>query len=73
MMRSLRAKVILALVASSVVTAVSVRLISRWMVMHRFGKESMDRSFKRFAADMTAYWRVYGSWEEGHAVRANAY
>jgi predicted GIY-YIG superfamily endonuclease len=64
---SLRIKIVFALVVSSLVAAVAVGLIARWMVTRHLSDELIERAFSRYRSDVVAYYETYGSWEE--AVR----
>ena len=67
-MKSLRTKIVLALLISSLLSAVSVGLVARWMVMRQFDKETIERVLESYHSDVVAYLTTYGSWQA--ALRA---
>ena len=69
-MRSLRTKIVLALLFSSFLAAVCIGLIARYMVYHQFSQDIVERSFANFQVDARAYYERYGSWEKAHASQS---
>ena len=66
-MRSLRTKIVLALLFSSFLAAVCVGLIARYMVYRQFSQDIVERAFANFQVDARAYYERYGSWEKARA------
>ncbi|MEO0804520.1 MAG: hypothetical protein AAFY57_19970, partial [Cyanobacteria bacterium J06642_2] len=52
-LRSLRLKFTLALLATSLVAVTSVGVTARWMMFRQFSQVSVNESFERFQADVT--------------------
>ncbi len=63
-MRSLRTKIVLALLFSSFFAVVCVGLIARYMVYRQFNQQVVEQAFANFQVDARAYYERYGSWEK---------
>lgn len=61
---SLRLKLTLSFLLTSVVTVAAVGGVAYGLLMWDFRQSIEDRAFKHFQADMTAYIGTYGSWAE---------
>ena len=61
---SLRLKITVALVISSLIAVISVGLIARWMVTRHLSDVAIDIVFGHFQDDMVAFYQTYGSWKE---------
>jgi two-component system cell cycle response regulator len=64
MMHSLRFKLSLALICTSMCAVIVVGTIAQWRVSTRFDQMAMERAFGNFQSDVTAYVAAYGSWDE---------
>ncbi|MGZ5052098.1 MAG: GGDEF domain-containing protein [Methylobacter sp.] len=62
-MHSLRVKLSLALIATSLSAVIVVGTIAQWRISERFNQIAMDRAFENFQTDVTAYIGLYGSWQ----------
>ncbi|MCK9396645.1 MAG: diguanylate cyclase [Methylobacter sp.] len=68
MMHSLRIKLSLALIITSMSAVIVVGVVAQWRVSTRFDQMAMERSFENFQADVKAYIASYGSWNEAQQV-----
>jgi len=64
---SLRTKLTLALLVTGLASASAVGLAARAILLQRFDRMLLERSFELFREDVTDYIATYGSWEEGVA------
>ncbi|OMH30382.1 diguanylate cyclase [Motiliproteus sp. MSK22-1] len=63
-MKSLKLKLILALVITGLATIALVAVTASWLVNKRFNEFAMDSAFSHFHEDVTRYIGQYGSWQE---------
>ncbi|MGZ4968564.1 MAG: diguanylate cyclase [Methylobacter sp.] len=68
MMRSLRIKLSLALIITSMSAVSVVGIITQWRVSTRFDQMAMEHAFENFQADVGAYIDSYGSWDEAKKI-----
>lgn len=61
---SLRVKLILALLLTSLASVGLVGVIAYMQFTHKFNNKTLHESFNRFKGDVVAYIRTYGSWDE---------
>jgi hypothetical protein len=61
---SLRLKIAFALLISSLIAALGVGLIARWMVTRHLSEVTVSTAFNNFQDDMVAFYQTYDSWEE---------
>jgi two-component system cell cycle response regulator len=62
MIHSLKVKLSLALIISSMSALTVVGIIAQWRVSARFDQMAMERAFENFQSDVAAYIDVHGSW-----------
>ncbi|HTH95189.1 MAG TPA: diguanylate cyclase [Rhodocyclaceae bacterium] len=62
---SLRGKLILCLLATSMLSCIVVGGFAYWQLMQKFDDMVRQESARRFSADVSDYFRVYGNWETG--------
>ena len=63
-MRSLRFKITLAFLLTSLASAAIVGGIAQWLVVDKFSELAKERAFGHFQADVRAYISLYGSWTQ---------
>lgn len=64
---SLRTKLTLALLGTSLAAASIVGIVAQWKLRQKFSAAVMSRSFDAFKSDVAVYFTTYGSWEQGEA------
>jgi two-component system, cell cycle response regulator len=62
---SLREKLLLSLLVTSLVSTSLVGGFAYWRLTQKFDSLVQQESVRRFTADVSDYFRAYGSWEEG--------
>ena len=67
-MYSLRIKLSLAFIVTSMAAVVLVGAITQWRVATKFDQMAMERAFENFQADVTAYIATYDSWGEAQKI-----
>ena len=65
---SLRTKLTIALLVTSLAAASVVGLVAQWELSRKFSRDIMVRSFDAFKGDVAAYVGTYGSWENADAT-----
>src|SRR5258708_39445890 len=65
---SLRAKIVIALLATSLVSLLLVGVVAQARLMSRFDDLALARSARNFRGDVASYWLTYGSWDAGERV-----
>ncbi|MBV8168771.1 MAG: GGDEF domain-containing protein [Alphaproteobacteria bacterium] len=65
---SLRAKMIVALLATSLLSLVLVGAVAYQRLMSRFDAFALERAAGNFRGDVASYWLTYGSWQDGEAI-----
>lgn len=68
MMYSLRIKLSLALIISSMSAVIVVGIVAQWRVSAKFDQMARERAFENFQSDVAAYIAAYGSWDEAKQV-----
>ena len=63
-MKSLKFKLILALIFTGLATIALVAITANWLVNKRFNEIAMDSAFSHFHEDVTNYISQYGSWQD---------
>jgi diguanylate cyclase (GGDEF)-like protein len=62
---SLREKLLLCLLATALASSTLVGGFAYWRLTQKFDSLVQHESLRRFTADVSDYFRAYGSWEEG--------
>jgi signal transduction histidine kinase/CheY-like chemotaxis protein len=62
---SLRTKLTITLLATSIVSASIVGVVAQWKLFQKFSTAVMTQSFEMFQGDVAAYITKYGSWDSG--------
>src|SRR4051794_26944726 len=65
---SLRAKMIIAVLATSLLSLVLVGAVAYQRLLSRFDDIALDRAFTNFRGDVASYWLTYDSWDAGARI-----
>src|SRR5215470_9840030 len=65
---TLRLKIMIALLVSSLVSLALVGVVANQRLMSRFDDIVLARSQRNFRGDVAAYWLTYGSWQAGALI-----
>lgn len=65
MMKSIQAKLILAMLLKSLIVIVVVGTVARLVMLNQFNNVVVSRAIDGFIEDAAAYYTTYGSWEAG--------
>jgi diguanylate cyclase (GGDEF)-like protein len=68
MVFSLRFKITVALFVTGLLSASLVWAVAQQKLLQRFNEVRTSNASKNFRDDVAAYWRVYGSWDQGVAI-----
>ena len=68
-MRSLQAKLTLAMLLTSLTSVALVGLVARGMLLNKFNQIAMEQSLLHFRGMLQAYVTTYGSWEKAQQAQ----